>query len=397
MRVLCYAQTNIGSGRDNNEDNYYCNGTFKRDAAVPVAEAAAEQEGKRLIYGVFDGMGGEANGEQAALLCAQTLHRCSSDEPFDALDFFRRANVAVCDMIAASGQVSGSTAATVHLTGNHAYCCNVGDSRIYLQRGGALQRISRDHTKYQERLDAGAAGDADDADDSPDRHVLTQYLGMLGARQRLMPYFAAGVPLAVGDRLLLCTDGLTGKLSDSRLQAALGADMPLPELGQALMAQALGAGPGDNITLVLIEITALDPETVVPLPQPPAEELSQTRRFEVSAARIAEQESQRRKHAYARRREIILTVAVVLAVLAAVIAALWLAVGSIPRKLPAPAPTPVHTVAPTPSPTPNAPPQVILPPMPTPEPEPEPTPEPSTEPTPTPSPAATSAPEHFPG
>lgn len=207
---------------------------------------------------------------------------------FDALDFFRRANVAVCDIIAASGQVSGSTAATVHLTGNHAYCCNVGDSRIYLQRGGALQRISRDHTKYQERLDAGAAGDADDADDSPDRHVLTQYLGMLGARQRLMPYFAAGVPLAVGDRLLLCTDGLTGKLSDSRLQAVLGADMPLPELGQALMAQALDAGPGDNITLVLIEVTALDPETAVPLPQPPVEELSQTRRFEVSAERIAE-------------------------------------------------------------------------------------------------------------
>lgn len=62
MRALCYAQTNIGSGRDNNEDNYYCNGTFKRDPAIPVAEAAAEQESKRLIYGVFDGMGGEANG-----------------------------------------------------------------------------------------------------------------------------------------------------------------------------------------------------------------------------------------------------------------------------------------------------------------------------------------------
>ena len=293
MRALCYAQTNIGSGRDNNEDNYYCNGTFKRDPTIPVAEAAAEQESKRLIYGVFDGMGGEANGEQAALLCAQTLHACSSDEPFDALDFFRRANVAVCDMIAASGQISGSTAATVHLTGNHAYCCNVGDSRIYLQRGGALQRISRDHTKYQEQLDAGAA--AAGADDNPDKHVLTQYLGMLGARQRLMPYFAASVPLAVGDRLLLCTDGLTGKLSDTQLQAALGADLPLPELGQSLMAQALAAGPGDNITLVLIEITALDAETAVPLPQPPAEELSQTRRFEVPAARIAEQESQRKK------------------------------------------------------------------------------------------------------
>ena len=74
------------------------------------------------------------------------------------------------------------------------------------------------------------------------------------------------------------------------------------------MAQALDAGPGDNITLVLIEVTALDPETVVPLPQPPAEELSQTRRFEVSAERIAEQETQRKKQARARRREWVLTV-----------------------------------------------------------------------------------------
>ena len=366
MRALCYAQTNIGSGRDNNEDNYYCNGTFKRDPAIPVAEAAAEQESRRLIYGVFDGMGGEANGEQAALLCAQTLHQCSSDEPFDALDFFRRANVAVCDMIAASGQIGGSTAATVHLTGNRAYCCNVGDSRIYLQRGGALQRISRDHTKYQEQLDAGAA--AADAADNPDRHVLTQYLGMLGARQRLMPYFAASMPRY----------------------------LPLPELGQALMAQALAAGPGDNITLVLIEITALDAETAVPLPQPPAEELSQTRRFEVPAARIAEQETQRKKHAHARRREIILTVAVVLAVLAAVIAALWLAVGSIPRKHPAPASTPVQTVAPTPTPASVNPPQIILPPPPTPEPEPTPeiTPEPSPDTTHVPE---TAAPENLPG
>lgn len=71
--------------------------------------------------------------------------------------------------------------------------------------------------------------------------------------------------------------------------------MPLPELGQALMAQALDAGPGDNITLVLIEVTALDPETARSPPQPPVEELSQTRRFEVSAERIAEQETQRQK------------------------------------------------------------------------------------------------------
>ena len=172
--------------------------------------------------------------------------------------------------------------------------------------------------------------------------------------------------------------------------------MPLPELGQALMAQALDAGPGDNITLVLIEVTALDPETVVPLPQPPVEELSQTRRFEVSAERIAEQETQRKKQARARRREWVLTVSVILAVLCAVVAALWIAVGSIPRKPPAPAPTPVQTMAPTPTPTPKNPPQIILPPPPTPEPEPSPevTPEPSPDATHVPE---TAAPEKLPG
>ena len=257
MRALCYAQTNIGSGRDNNEDNYYCNGTFKRDPAIPVAEAAAEQESKRLIYGVFDGMGGEANGEQAALLCAQTLHACSSDEPFDALDFFRRANVAMCDMIAASGQISGSTAATVHLTGNHAYCCNVGDSRIYLQRGGALQRISRDHTKYQEQLDAGAA--AADAADSPDKHVLTQYLGMLGARQRLMPYFAASVPLAVGDRLLLCTDGLTNMVPVDQMEKLL-VQGPFYDMPDRLIEAANGNGGSDNITALLLAVEPTEVE-----------------------------------------------------------------------------------------------------------------------------------------
>ena len=207
---ISYAcMSHIGRRRRMNQDNFLCGGIYAKPdqpgrGRAPIIGSVTSAQ--TSLFGVFDGMGGEANGEQAALLCAQTLHTCSSDEPFDALDFFRRANVAVCDMIAASGQISGSTAATVHLTGNRAYCCNVGDSRIYLQRGGALQRISRDHTKYQEQLDAGAA--AAGAEDNLDKHVLTQYLGMLGARQRLMPYFAASVPLAVGDRLLLCTDGL---------------------------------------------------------------------------------------------------------------------------------------------------------------------------------------------
>ena len=380
--------TDVGLQRHENQDTF------------AVERGAADGQ---LVAVVCDGMGGENCGQIASSLAVRAfldeLHAVlradmTTEQLREAVSFcVSKANAAVNRHAQEHTECHGmgTTLVSAVTNGSGAVICNVGDSRIYLQRGGALQRISRDHTKYQERLDAGAAGDADDADDSPDRHVLTQYLGMLGARQRLMPYFAAGVPLAVGDRLLLCTDGLTGKLSDSRLQAVLGADMPLPELGQALMAHALDAGPGDNITLVLIEVTALDPETAVPLPQPPVEELSQTRRFEVSAERIAEQETQRKKQARARRREGVLTVSVILAVLCAVVAALWIAVGSIPRKPPAPAPTPVQTAAPTPSPTPNAPPQGILPPMPTPDPEPA--PEPTVPEEPAPAAEPTGAPE----
>ena len=239
MRVLCYAQTNIGSGRDNNEDNYYCNGTFKRDAAVPVAEAAAEQEGKRLIYGVFDGMGGEANGEQAALLCAQTLHRCSSDEPFDALDFFRRANVAVCDIIAASGQVSGSTAATVHLTGNHAYCCNVGDSRAYRVGAERLERITRDHSVVEGLIESGNIT-AEQARTHPNRNLITRALGP----EEHIECDVYDVTLGADERLVTATD-------EEMYEAVARGDTPAESL-EHLLELSKQRGAPDNVTAVLL-------------------------------------------------------------------------------------------------------------------------------------------------
>ena len=168
-RLSAACLCNMGRVRGNNEDNFYFDGR-----TMPLDHTSLDKPLLQDVstspfaaFGVFDGMGGEANGEQAALLCAQTLHRCSSDEPFDALDFFRRANVAVCDMIAASGQIGGSTAATVHLTGNRAYCCNVGDSRIYLMREGRLTPLTRDHSEVALMVAAGCADDAPPAPDAP--------------------------------------------------------------------------------------------------------------------------------------------------------------------------------------------------------------------------------------
>ena len=73
MKTECYVQTNIGAVRANNEDNYYCAGSWKKNLRTPTEELLQTPEGTSLLFGVFDGMGGEAGGEQASLLCAETL------------------------------------------------------------------------------------------------------------------------------------------------------------------------------------------------------------------------------------------------------------------------------------------------------------------------------------
>ena len=379
-------KTDVGRVRQENQDDY----------------RAGELPGGAVWALVCDGMGGAKGGREASQGACNVIEQVFQEQYAQCGAgqegaFLKKALISanryVFNKAAHEESLAGmgTTAVCALVRGGTVYLCHAGDSRAYLFRAGKLTQLTHDHSYVQELVDCGTIT-VEEAEHHPQKNIITKALGV---DYRLEPEFTSE-KLQKGDVLLLCTDGLTGKLSDSQLQAALGADLPLPELGQALMAQALAAGPGDNITLVLIEITALDAETAVPLPQPPAEELSQTRRFEVPAARIAEQETQRKKHALARRREIILTVAVVLAVLAAVIAALWLAVGSIPRKHPAPASTPVQTVAPTPTPARVNPPQIILPPPPTPEPEPTPeiTPEPSPDTTHVPE---TAAPENLPG
>ena len=85
MKMQCYAQTNIGSVRKNNEDNYYCNGSFKLSARSPQEELISAPEGSEFLFGVFDGMGGEAHGEECAMLCATTLSQFQGrEQPFEA-------------------------------------------------------------------------------------------------------------------------------------------------------------------------------------------------------------------------------------------------------------------------------------------------------------------------
>lgn len=286
-----------------------------------MEELVSAPEGDGLLFGVFDGMGGEARGEEAALACARTLSAFQSrDMQYEAPTYFEQANAAVCEISRSGGAASGSTAAVAYFRGNRLFACNLGDSRIYFWHAGELRRLSRDHTKYQQMVDDGFLK-PEEGVEYHEKHTLTQYLGMSGAQQRLAPHFAVSVSLQPGDRVILCSDGLTGRLSDAQLADTLGAGLPLEQTGRQLVQQALDAGERDNITVVLVDVAALGAETLPEeaVPPPPAQDLTQTRRFEVPPEKIAaQQEAQRKKRKQELHREIWMIVLVTLAVLALV-------------------------------------------------------------------------------
>jgi serine/threonine-protein phosphatase Stp1 len=131
----------------------------------------------------------------------------------------------------------------------------VGDSRIYLRRADMLVPLTRDHSQVQEMVDRGLLS-PEEAEDHPRGHVLARAVGV-GARIAV-DVVTDGVEL--GDRYLLCSDGLSGQVADPELSAMLG----LPDQSEAieaLVARALDRGAPDNVTAILVgiqEATRLD-------------------------------------------------------------------------------------------------------------------------------------------
>ena len=325
MKMQCYAQTNIGSVRKNNEDNYYCDGSFKLSARSPQEELISAPEGSEFLFGVFDGMGGEAHGEECAMLCATTLSQFQGrEQPFEAPAFYQKANEVVCELEARTQETGGSTAAVAQVRGNRVFASNAGDSRVYHLRGTELKCLTRDHTRYQQMIEAGVP-DPDPAE----RHVLTKFIGM-DNRRPLTPNFAVSVKLEEGDRIILCSDGITGVLSDAQIIETLSQPQ-LPEVvGRALVQQALDCGSRDNVTLVLAEVITLDEETLpeeesaAPAAAPEGET---TKEFgAVTPAQIIEREQEIRKEQKREtRRELRMIMAVILAVLLIVGSIIYLA------------------------------------------------------------------------
>lgn len=202
------------------------------------------------LWAVADGMGGHEGGEVASAAVVEALSQVSN---FATAYAFRDAasqaltevNAQLIELAADHGTM-GSTVVTLLAHEGHYACLWAGDSRAYLYRHGALKRLTRDHSLVQEMVDAGAISE-ERARGHPRSNVITR---AIGAREKLELDGVFGA-IQPGDRFLLCSDGLTGVVTERELADAM-VRAPLEAAAERLLDLALARGAPDNVTLLLI-------------------------------------------------------------------------------------------------------------------------------------------------
>jgi len=202
---------------------------------------------------VADGVGGHAAGEVASRIVVgalASLEKAWVDGPLD--EALARAvtegNERIAFIASCRPETAGmsTTLTAVALHGDFVVA-NIGDSRAYLLRDGTLRQLTRDDSLLQELLDAGLV-DPDAARSHPRRNVVTAALDGAPGREPAV----SRVPALAGDRLLLCSDGLSDVLDAARI-AELLAEPDASGAAEALVRAALGAGARDNVTVVVAD------------------------------------------------------------------------------------------------------------------------------------------------
>lgn len=282
------AATNVGRIRRNNEDNYYLCGAYRRQADINIQTDVAEADGKKSLFAVCDGMGGEQFGELASMIAVETLE--DFKDGFDDVlnDYIETANEKICGEITRRGGTRmGTTMAILSVCSSTARAYNIGDSRIYFMRGGKLVQISEDHTQVQRLIKQGLL-DPDKAGQHPERHKLTQHLGIFPEEMIIEPYKASPVDIIPDDMFLLCSDGLTDMLTEEEICAIMLTEGDLSAKAGALIDFALEKGGRDNVTVVLVSASAADdgePE-VQPEPEQEPKPEKKSRKFSAAMKKI---------------------------------------------------------------------------------------------------------------
>ena len=262
------AATHPGRVRQNNEDHYLV-GRLGRSLEPLRSNMPAGQIPERIAeygYGmlVADGMGGAAAGEVASRMAIKMLvamiidtakwgRRIDEEEAEALMERIEGYYISIHSELVRQGEINPAvTGMGTTLTLAYSFCsdllvAHVGDSRAYLMRGGKLRQLTHDHTVAQRLADNGEIPQ-EEVGRHRLRHVLTNVLG--GHKGPVVTELEQ-FQLVDGDRLLLCSDGLTGMIDDATIESVLaGIDSP-QEAADKLLNLALDAGGTDNITIIL--------------------------------------------------------------------------------------------------------------------------------------------------
>jgi protein phosphatase len=234
MRVLVGATTDVGRVRERNEDGFI---------------------NREPLFAVADGMGGHRGGGVASQVALEVLSRMEGDSMAGdgaaegLADMLIQANDAVLERASEEPRLTGmgTTLTAVLVQPGKIHVAHVGDSRAYLLRDGSLRQLTEDHSLVQRMVNEGKLT-PEEAEVHPHRSVLTRALGVEAG----LEVDSETVEVRPGDRILLCSDGLTTMIPEEAIQRIVAEQDDPQRAAEALVAAANAAGGADNITALLL-------------------------------------------------------------------------------------------------------------------------------------------------
>jgi serine/threonine protein phosphatase PrpC len=239
MRIQHWAVSDKGNKRESNQDSYLVNESLG-------------------LFIVADGMGGHSGGEVASSLAVQTVEQeikmvksallSCREKLYKA---YEQASVRIFDKAATESPEllgMGTTMVSCYLENKRIYISNVGDSRCYLYSDQYLWQVTEDHSLMNEQIRSGLLR-PDQVANFTGKNVITRSVGY----ERLVHPDIVDREVSVGETYLLCSDGLTGMVTDQKI-AEIFNSKPLQEVALALIQAALANGGDDNVTVLLIHI-----------------------------------------------------------------------------------------------------------------------------------------------
>jgi serine/threonine protein phosphatase PrpC len=283
VRLATGSATDTGLVRSNNEDSFLV-------------------DDERVLYAIADGMGGHRGGEVASRTAIEALRAgIASGKPVH--DAIVAANAAVIERAAGDDELTGmgtTMTAVVVAGGRQLLVGHVGDSRAYLVHDGEMRRITDDHSLVEELVREGRLT-PEQAESHPRRAVVTRAIGV----DPDVEVDLYTIEVAVGDRILLCSDGLTTMVRDRDVERLVRSESDTQRTAELLVEAANRAGGEDNTTVVIIDVLEVDaaalpdpdvlvapavtttgPRPMQPAPEPPPRAAPRARHRESFGRRV---------------------------------------------------------------------------------------------------------------